>query len=91
MYDDLGIVKLCSPVDMRLCVDINPQKTTTKMKIFFSSMKTIRYLSHTTRLLAKSTSTPKVLGRASNNLSVGLVGLANVGKSTFSKHLQNRP
>lgn len=57
------------------------------MKIFFSSMNTIRYLSHTTRLLAKSTSMPKVLGRASNNLSVGLVGLANVGKSTFFQAL----
>lgn len=36
---------------------------------------------------ASSTVIPKYLGRPSNNLSAGLVGLANVGKSTFFQAL----
>ncbi|KAL6450221.1 LOW QUALITY PROTEIN: YLF2 Obg-like ATPase [Candida maltosa Xu316] len=50
----------------------------------------VRSFVTTTRLLAKppaSTTPRKILGRASNNLSVGLVGLANVGKSTFFQAL----
>ncbi|KAL6450184.1 LOW QUALITY PROTEIN: YLF2 Obg-like ATPase [Candida maltosa Xu316] len=51
----------------------------------------VRSFVTTTKLLAKppatSTTPRKILGRASNNLSVGLVGLANVGKSTFFQAL----
>ncbi|KAF8002635.1 hypothetical protein HF325_003600 [Metschnikowia pulcherrima] len=48
-------------------------------------MQIARQLSSTCRLLAKKASAPKkkYLGRISNNLSLGVVGLANVGKSTF--------
>lgn len=48
-------------------------------------MQTVRQLSSTCRLLAKKSvqSKHKYLGRISNNLSLGVVGLANVGKSTF--------
>ncbi|KAJ8140457.1 hypothetical protein OY671_006354 [Metschnikowia pulcherrima] len=48
-------------------------------------MQIARQLSSTCRLLAKKASAPKkkYLGRISNNLSSGVVGLANVGKSTF--------
>lgn len=51
------------------------------------AMKTIRWF-HTSRsILAKKADVhlvlPKYLGRISNNLSLGVVGLANVGKSTF--------
>lgn len=54
--------------------------------------RTIRCFTTGTRLLAKaamstSEKSRKILGRASNNLSVGLVGLANVGKSTFFQAL----
>ncbi|GEQ70457.1 hypothetical protein JCM33374_g4134 [Metschnikowia sp. JCM 33374] len=48
-------------------------------------MQIVRSLSSTCRLLAKKNVQPKqkYLGRVSNNLSSGVVGLANVGKSTF--------
>ncbi|RCK55931.1 Obg-like ATPase [Candida viswanathii] len=49
-----------------------------------------RHFTTSTTLLAKAPPTnagKKILGRASNNLSVGLVGLANVGKSTFFQAL----
>lgn len=49
-------------------------------------MNQIRNFATTTRWLAKklaTTAKPKFLGRVSNNLSLGVVGLANVGKSTF--------
>lgn len=44
----------------------------------------LRKLSGSALLLAKKTSAvPQFLGRVSNNLTLGVVGLANVGKSTF--------
>lgn len=48
-------------------------------------MAFLRYLSVSSRALAKKApaAKPKYLGRVSNNLSSGVVGLANVGKSTF--------
>ncbi|OBA20516.1 GTP-binding protein YchF [Metschnikowia bicuspidata var. bicuspidata NRRL YB-4993] len=48
-------------------------------------MQRSRQFSTACRLLAKKTvqTKQKYLGRVSNNLSLGVVGLANVGKSTF--------
>lgn len=48
-------------------------------------MAFLRCFSVSCRALAKkpSATKPKLLGRVSNNLSLGVVGLANVGKSTF--------
>lgn len=47
----------------------------------------VRYFSVSVRVLAKKKNStilrPKYLGRLSNNLTLGVVGLANVGKSTF--------
>lgn len=50
------------------------------------AMNQIRSFTTTASRLAKKgaqTTKPKYLGRVSNNLSLGVVGLANVGKSTF--------
>lgn len=49
------------------------------------SMVFLRSFSVSCRALAKKAPVvkPKLLGRVSNNLSLGVVGLANVGKSTF--------
>lgn len=48
-------------------------------------MRSLRCLSTAHRCMAKKTTSvaPKYFGRVSNNLSAGIVGLANVGKSTF--------
>lgn len=48
-------------------------------------MQLLRPFGTSCRALAKKAvpAAPKYLGRISNNLSVGVVGLANVGKSTF--------
>ncbi|KAF3990246.1 hypothetical protein FT663_01024 [Candidozyma haemuli var. vulneris] len=49
-------------------------------------MNQIRFFATTATCLAKKSAAvtkPKYLGRVSNNLSSGVVGLANVGKSTF--------
>lgn len=49
-------------------------------------MSQIRFFATTATHFAKKatpTARPKYLGRVSNNLSLGVVGLANVGKSTF--------
>lgn len=46
-------------------------------------MKLIRNFTSASFRLAKGPAPVKYLGRVSNNLSLGVVGLANVGKSTF--------